>query len=373
MNTQEYRIRLNTLFSRIESILSSCEKNDEIDVIKRLLASSIGESSEEEAKDKLDTIKLAIINLLKSTLTEFQIAFVEMEEPDSTDAELFKKHLLELKDLKQDLSSPNSETRRKISTLLKRSKTNLLNEISSQAIIFPTECLDTILGCPKAEQENGANWVMDQLNEALKTLVDEVNVRIGASFDAINEVLGAEIDALDTSYTQHVNFVHHNAVSVSDDILGIARQSLPAIGIGGLSTTLVTTLLNPIAGILTGITAGGLFLWKSHSLTNKQRRLAELKQQLAPKLTLALNELKSYVIERYDEFEEGIGSATEVMIEKINSEIQDCMDALKSCEQEAKEFESKQTLINNKMIALENHIKQLEILMTNPFENIQSN
>ena len=43
--------------------------------------------------------------------------------------------------------------------------------------------------------------------------------------------------------------------------------------------------------------------------------------------------------------------------------------ALKSCDNDRKAFEAQQVQLNNTMNAVENYIKQLEILNTNPFQN----
>lgn len=374
MTAQEYKSRLYSTLTRVESIVESFNKKEELNKIKERLASSLDvESSEEDAKLELDVIKQDFISLLRDTLTEVQIAFVEMEEPDNSDAELFKMHMLELKAYKQDLTSHDSETRKKINALLKHSKANLINELSSQAIIFPTECLDTILNCPEVEQSNGADWVVQQINDALNSLLEEVNARLKDTFDSANEIIGSEIDALESSYTQSVNLSRRVGNTMSDDMFGVARQALPSLGIGSLGYGIAAVMLGPIAGLIAGLTAGGLFLWKSQSSMAKQKKISEIKQQLAPKITLAMNELKTYVLERYDEFEEGISESVKTMVELIDNEMQDCVDALKSCDNDRKAYDTQQVQLNNTMNAVETYIKQLEILNTNPFENKQPN
>ncbi len=370
MTAQEYKSRLNSTLARVESIVESYNNKEELDKIKARLASSFEtDLSEDEEKNELDTIKLDLISLLRDTLTKIQIAFVEMEEPDNSDEELFKKHMLELKDCRQDLTSHDSETRKKINTLLKHSKASLINELSSQAIIFPTECLDTILNCPEVEQSNGADWVVQQINEALNALLEEVNARLKETFDSTNQIIGSEIDALENTYTQSINLSRHVGNTMSDDMFGVARQALPSLGVGSLGYGIAAVMLGPIAGLVAGLTAGGLFLWKSQSSMAKQKKISEIKQQLAPKITLAMNELKTYVIERYDEFEEGLSESIKTMLELIDNEMQDCVDALKSCDNDRKAFEAQQVQLNNTMNAVENYIKQLEILNTNPFQN----
>lgn len=370
MTSQEYKSRLYSTLTRVESIVESFNNKVELDKIKGRLASSLEtDSNEDEEKNELNIIKLDFISLLRDTLTKIQIAFVEMEEPDNSDAELFKKHMLELKNYKQDLTSHDSETRKKINSLLKHSKANLINELSSQAIIFPTECLDTILNCPEVEQSNGADWVVQQINEALNSLLEEVNARLKETFDSANQIIGSEIDALEKTYTQSINLSRHVGNSMSDDMFGVARQALPSLGIGSLGYGIAAVMLGPIAGLVAGLTAGGLFLWKSHSSMAKHKKISEIKQQLAPKITLAMNELKTYVIERYDEFEEHLSESIKTMLELIDNEMQDCADALKSCDNDRKAFDAQQVQLNNTMNAVENYIKQLEILNTNPFQN----
>lgn len=369
MTAQEYKSKLYSTLTRVEYIVESYNNKEELDNIKeRLASSSETDSNEDEEKNELDAIKIDIISLLRDTLTTIQITFVEMEEPDNSDAELFKKHMLELKDCKQDLTSHDSETRKKISSLLKHSKANLINELSSQAIIFPTECLDTILNCPEVEQSNGADWVVKQINEALNALLEEVNARLKETFDSANQIIGSEINALENTYTQSINLSRHVGNTMSDDMFGVARQALPSLGIGSLGYGIAAVMLGPIAGLAAGLTAGGLFLWKSQSSMAKQKKISEIKQQLAPKITLAMNELKTYVLERYDEFEEGVTESIKTMIKLIDNEILDCIDALKSCDNDRKAFDARQVKLNNMMNAVETYIKQLEILNTNPFE-----
>lgn len=375
MTAQEYKTRLNSILARVEPIAEAIGVLDNYIEVKEKLSAIKCDNTEDDANNNLnlDKIKTELIAKLSETLTNVQIKFVEQEDPDKSDIDLFKKYLLELKAYRADLTSHDSETLRKVNSLLKHSKADLINELSSQAILFPTECLDTILSCQEVFQSNGAEWVVQQINEALNALLDEVNVRLGAVFDAVNEIIGSEIDALENSYTQSISLNRRIETSFSEDVFGIARQALPSLGIGSLGYGIGAVMLGPIAGLVAGLTAGGLFLWKSHSSIAKQKKIAEIKQQLAPKMTLAMNELKTYVLERYDEFEEGLSGSIKAMIDLIDAEMQDCIDALKSCEREQQQFVTNQIKLNNSMNAIETYIKQLEILNTNPFENINKN
>lgn len=370
MTAKEYKSRLSSILDRVKNTVGdNPERCLQLDAIYENLVSVLCENgAEEEIMHNIDNTKQSLILLLKRELEATQIEFVEMGESDDSDKELFKTYLLDLKEYKQNLISPSSDLRVKVSASLRRSKINLLNELQSQAIIFPTECLDTILACEEVQQENGANWVIEQINEALNTLLEEVNARLSTSFNAVNELLGSEIKSLENTYTQAINLGMTRSSSMSDDMFGLARQALPSIGIGSIGYGATACLLGPIAGIVAGLTAGGLFIWKAQSTSSKQKKIAELKQQLAPKITLAMTELKTYVTEKYEDFEEELNRSIDMMAETLSKEMQDCVDALKSCEQDTKHFETLEIRLNNKMTALESYIKQLEILNTNPFK-----
>lgn len=376
MTVQEYKSRLLSILNRVEPIVESVNRTDDIRQLKERINSLEILGSEDpdgNAIVTLDRIKDELSSKLSVILTDIQIAFVEAEEPDYSDSELFKKYLVELKAYKADLTSHDSETKKKVASLLRHSKSNLINELSSQAILFPTECLDTILSCPEVNQSNGAEWVVQQINEALNSLLDEVNVRLGATFDAVNEIIGSEIDALEETYTQSIQLNKHISDSFSDSMFGIARQALPSLGISSLGYGLASIIFGPTGALVTALTAGGLFLWKSQSSIAKQKKIAEIKQQLAPKMTLAMNELKTYVLERFDEFEEGVSESIKNVINLVDKEMQDCVDALKSCENERNKYNALQIKLNSNMNALETYIKQLEILNTNPFEQNLNN
>lgn len=368
MTPKEYKSRLYLALTKVESILDASGKSEEVSSIKGILSSNFEqELPEGSANSQLDEIKEVLVGLLNEALEQTQVDFVQLEEPDQSDVELFKSYLLELREYKQELTLPSSKLRRNITTLLRRSRTNLLNELQSQSIMLPTEFLDGILVQKEVEEEYGANWVLDQINEALNSLIEDVNVRLDAVFEAVNEMLGSEIESLDEKYTQSIELNRQSSTSMSDDMFGLARNALPSLGIGSLGYGVGACLLGPIAGVVAGLAAGGFFVWKSQSSSNRQKKVMELKQQLSPKITLAINELRTYVSEKFDDFEESITSNIELTQRALEAEMQDCVDVLKSYETESKDFETQSVLLNNRMTALETHINQLKILNTNPF------
>lgn len=370
MNSVDYATRLQSILSRIVPVFDTLDKHEVLSLIDTGI-SEIRDSVEEETvkMQLLDGYKSQLLRSCKDALLDLQVEFVSSDDPDSSDSEMFKKYLNELKEYKQDLISPSSELHHQISSILRRSKTDLISDINNQSILFPTECLDSILSCPEVEQENGANWVVSQINEGLSALLEDVNLRLEATFEAVSDLLGSKIEALESEYgTQTIDYCQSGETTVSDNVFSVARQALPALGVGGISTTLIGTLINPVIGVISGLAAGGLFLYKSQSIYNKQKKVAELKTKLAPKINLAMSELKSYVLEQFDSFDEKLNICITNLLNAINQEMQDCVDAIKSCELERQSFYKHQEAIDMQMVSLETYIKQLSLLNTNPFK-----
>ena len=81
-----------------------------------------------------------------------------------------------------------------------------------------------------------------------------------------------------------------------------------------------------------------------------------------------MNDLKTYVQQRYDEFNEALVDSIERMTNEIVTEMQDTVDALKSIENDKKEVAKQLEVIEGQVQFVETHLKQTELLLTNPFE-----
>ena len=182
MNEVNYKNRLASVLNRVSPILIEYDKENELSQLNEIL-------SKELSEQELLVVKADILTLLTDTLTSVQIKFVESEEPTNEESEMFRKYLLELKDYRQELSTPYSEIRKKVATIIRTSRSTLNAELSNQSIAFPNEYLDAILQHPELKDDKTGDWVVAQINEGLRALSEDVSARIGACADAINERL----------------------------------------------------------------------------------------------------------------------------------------------------------------------------------------
>lgn len=318
----------------------------------------------------LEGIKQRLIASLSNIKEMLSYQFTQLQEPDEEEQELFKNRLIELKQMKDSILNPSSEIRKKITHIIKNSQTKVINELTKQSILFSTECLDSILKRPEAKGDNGGNWVLQQINLGLESLAAEVDLRIESGFNEVNELLGEEIQISEGGFTERIN-VDLTPVerSVAEKACNMTRQALPGLGVAGLASIALSIFALPavVAGI-GGIAAAAAYVYKSSKDANTANRVYELKSKLGPQITIAMNDLKTYVQQRYDEFNEALVESIERMTNEIVTEMQDVVDAIKSIENDKKETAKQLEALEGQVQFVETHLKQTELLLTNPFE-----
>lgn len=340
-------------------ISSNCE------IVNSILANTVPEYK----KLILEEIKQRLIASLSNVKEMLSYQFAQLKNTDEEGQDLFKNRLIELKQMKGNVLNPSSEIRKKITHIIKNSQTKVINELTKQSILFSTECLDSILKCPEAKSENGGNWVLQQINLGLESLAVEVDLRIESGFNEVNELLGKEIQISKEKFTERIN-VDLTPVekSIADKACNMTRQALPGLGVAGLAAGVLSIFCGPLVYGLGGLAAAAAYVYKSSKDANAATRIYELKSKLGPQITIAMNDLKTYVQQRYDEFNEALVESIERMTNEIVTEMQDVVDALKSTENDKKEVAKQLEEIERQVQFVESHLKQTELLLTNPFE-----
>lgn len=335
------------------------------------MVNSILENTVPEYKNLiLEGIKQRLIASLSNIKEMLNYQFNQLQEPDEEEQELFKNRLIELKQMKDNVLNPSSEIRKKITHIIKNSQTKVINELTKQSILFSTECLDSILKRPEAKGDNGGNWVLQQINLGLESLAAEVDLRIESGFNEVNELLGEEIQISEGGFTERINVDLTPAErSVAEKACNMTRQALPGLGVAGLASIALSIFALPavVAGI-GGIAAAAAYVYKSSKDANTANRVYELKSKLGPQITIAMNDLKTYVQQRYDEFNEALVESIERMTNEIVTEMQDVVDAIKSIENDKKEIAKQLEALQGQVQFVETHLKQTELLLTNPFD-----
>ena len=344
---------------------------------EKMKVSSNCESIDRALCNIVPTFKLNILKGLKDymlssldTLVEkYEYQISQIESPNIEVQEEYKAKLLELKAMKDDLANPTSSTRKKISKVIHSTQSNVINELTRQSILFSTDCLDQLLKRPEAKGDNGGEWILSQLNMGLESIAAEVDQRILLGFTQVNEILGENVEVGELSFSERINVDLTPAEKdLASKACGFARNALPGMGIFGLTGMALSLFCGPVIMGLGALGAAAAYVYKSNKDQNTQTRLFELKSKLAPQITIVMNDLKSYVQQRFEAFNESLVESFEQMTSDVVSEMQEVMAELKRADNDVKEAAKLKEQVQEQLNFVTAHKKQVELLLTNPFD-----
>ena len=130
----------------------------------------------------------------------------------------------------------------------------------------------------------------------------------------------------------------------------------------------LTFLFGPIIGGLGALGAAAGYVYKTNKDQNIHSRIYEMKSKLAPQITIVMNDLKVYVQQRFEAFNESLVESLEQMTSEVVAEMQQVMSELKSADDDAKAAAKLKEQVQEQLNFVLAHRKQVDLLLTNPFE-----
>lgn len=344
---------------------------------EKMKTSSNCEAVNSSLQEVVPSFKLEILNNLKSFMVgslnslienlSFQLS--QIEEPSEEAQQEYKEKLMELKAMKDDLANPSSPTRKKISKVIHSTQSNVINELTRQSILFSTECLEQLIKRPEAKAANGGEWILNQLNLGLESIATEVDQRIILGFTEVNTILGENIEVEDNAFTERISV---DLTPVEKDMAsracGFARNALPGMGIATLTGMALSVFCGPVLIGLGALGAAVGYVYKTNKDQNVQSRIYELRSKLAPQITIVMNDLKAYVQQRFESFNEALVESFENMTAEVVSEMQEVMNNLKAVDEDKKAAAKLKEQVQEQLNFVTAYKKQVELLLTNPFD-----
>lgn len=279
----------------------------------------------------------------------------------------YQQQIAEIKQLRDDVANPNSGLRRNISNIITDSQKKVLSKFSQDSILLSTDKLDRILQTDQAKSPKGEEFVQQEVNNAITKLSETLDKDINTSIEEVVELIGKDIDVVDGTFNGRINEaitpVRH---TFSEKAVSTIRQSLPGMGVATLSG-LAVSLIAPAIALPIGIVAGIAYVAKTIFDNSKQEKLNNIRRQITPRIQIAMNELRQYVQNRYDEFNKVLQHILDDTAAQMAKQMQDIFELFKQCEnvEQKRQAEIKKMEEQNSFIG--NQIKQAQIFNTNPF------
>lgn len=261
-----------------------------------------------------------------------------------------QQKLNEIGTFKNMLMNENSEFRSKISSIIKASQEKVMHEFSRESVLLSTEKLEEILNKPEATKKGGEDFVLQQVNQSIQKLAGEVDNKINQAIKDVMKELQNYVEEASLAHEEfegdiHVDFmvVKH---SFSEKFANGIRQALPFLG--------VSTLFGLVGGWAIGVAAGVFYVVQSIFGTKKAERAANIRKQIAPRISIVVNEMRAHIQKSYAALQEEVIKSLRSVAENMTQQMQGTMRMIQECQQgdqqkaaKIKELQEHLTMSNN--------------------------
>lgn len=297
----------------------------------------------------------------------------------------YRQQLDEMKTLREMVLNEDSEFRVRINAIIESSQDCVLEEFSRDSVLLSTDRLEDVLKDERAGDENGDKFVIEQMNHSIQKISSNIDKKIDS---AISQVVGELKELIDNVIlTNKTNETRLNgdlvpvSHSFSENFVNLTRQALPFMGVASISGGITVAGLSlgagilgltsiaavPILGACVGLAAGIFYVVQSIKGTKRQEALNNIRKQVSPRISIAINEMRSYIQKRYSIFSKEVVKTLKSISQNMTDQMQEKVKLMQECEKDAqkrtatiKELQSHLTMINNLIV-------QTKVVNTNPF------
>ena len=269
-----------------------------------------------------------------------------------------------------DLNNPTSQIRLQINSIFEDARNEVQNLISHDGTLLTSTEFDALLESERG-LENEGKWFVAQINDRLQKLSRKVDSRIESAFEEISESIEKEItNVMDAETFLVSNELKSCSVINSQLAFSLAGKVMTGTLIGGLATAAVELLI-PGVGLIAGIATAAALIWKQVSRETQQQKRISLKQQVLPKINLAITDMRNQANTRFSKFHQNLL----LTLQTIIGETEDKMRNLQTSIQESRtsEHQAKEKIaeLEQKAKFCETITSQMKLLYSNPFTNVQ--
>ena len=298
--------------------------------------------------------------------------------------ENLKQRLNELNAFKVLVTNKDSEFRTNINSIIETSQENVMHEFSRDSVLLSTEKLDEILNKPETMKKDGEEFVMREVNEAINKLSSNLDNQINQAMGDVMNELQQYIKSVKLEQTTFDGVIHDQLEPLvhtfSEKFISVTRSALPFIGVTTIASGVTGIPLYFGAGLLglsitpfavvagvVGLAAGVYYVAQAIKGTQKAEKIALIKKQLTPRITIAMNEMRLYVQKRYANLQKEVVNALNSVVENMTQQMQETVRLMQECQQDNQMKVQKTKDIESELKFVDTLATQVKVFGTNPF------
>ncbi len=340
---------------------------------KDAVLTGITEQTESYKRNQYKKYRDMVVSELRDALNAISVEIQQLQK-DSNEKlntiEELQKQQVALGKFRADLNNPKSQIMLQINSIFEDARNEVQNIISHDGTLLTSTEFDALLESERG-LENEGKWFVAQINDKLQKLSRRVDNRIESAFEEISNRIEKEItNVMDSEAFLVSGDLKSFSVISSQLAFSLAGKVMTGGMIGGLATVAVELLI-PGVGLLAGLATAAALIWKQVSRETQQQKRISLRQQVLPKINLAITDMRNQANTRFTKFHQNLLQTLQIIIE----ETEDKMKTLQASIQESRtsEHKGKEKIaeLEQKVKFCETLIAQMKLLYSNPYSNAQ--
>lgn len=278
----------------------------------------------------------------------------------------YKDQQQKLAQFRNEIANPTSSIRLQVNSLFENARNEVLNQISHEGTLLTTSTFDRLI-----DSENGLNndgkWLVAQINDELQELSYNVNLTTKKTFDQISKTLEKKISEV----------LSDEDINISDELrIHSVLNSQLAFNLAGkfaqggiIATALAigADFLIPGIGWAVGLMSAAALIWKRLNQESRQQKKMMIRQQVLPKINLAITDLRNQINTQFTKYRQNILQTIQTMLSETEEKMKAIQQTIIESRENEKKFKENMSIIEQREKFLNTLSSQMKLLYSNPF------
>lgn len=278
----------------------------------------------------------------------------------------YKDQQQKLAQFRNEIANPTSSIRLQVNSLFENARNEVLNQISHEGTLLTTSTFDRLI-----DSENGLNndgkWLVAQINDELQELSYNVNLTTKKTFDQISKTLEKKISEV----------LSDEDINISDELrIHSVLNSQLAFNLAGkfaqggiIATALAigADFLIPGIGWAVGLMSAAALIWRRLNQENQQQKKMMIRQQVLPKINLAITDLRNQINTQFTKYHQNILQTIQTMLSETEEKMKAIQQTIIESRENEKNFKENMSIIEQREKFLNTLYSQMKLLYSNPF------
>lgn len=278
----------------------------------------------------------------------------------------YKDQQQKLAQFRNEIANPTSSIRLQVNSLFENARNEVLNQISHEGTLLTTSTFDRLI-----DSENGLNndgkWLVAQINDELQELSYNVNLTTKKTFDQISKTLEKKISEV----------LSDEDINISDELrIHSVLNSQLAFNLAGkfaqggiIATALAigADFLIPGIGWAVGLMSAAALIWKRLNQESRQQKKMMIRQQVLPKINLAITDLRNQINTQFTKYHQNILQTIQTMLSETEEKMKAIQQTIIESRENEKKFKENMSIIEQRKKFLNTLSSQMKLLYSNPF------